>query len=156
MITLDDDDDDDVLVIRLNPNTIWELQHKIQCSHSIAIFSEIQYIINYDRGIWSVNQYLISVVAIFFPSEMEWPSSSSEGAEQGFEEVSLADEHYQTANNISGLPSPGELPRSEHTAQQIIQLLHEMGTSPAIIDRSTVLDRDFMPCKFCSEVLQHV
>ncbi|XP_071495907.1 golgin subfamily A member 2-like [Diadema antillarum] len=88
----------------------------------------------------------------------DWPSSSTEGADEPqFEEVSLADEHHhQLANSLSSLPSPDQLPRSEHTAQQIIQLLHQMGGTPAMIDRSTILDRDFMPCKYCSDVVLHV
>ncbi|XP_063966031.1 golgin subfamily A member 2-like [Lytechinus pictus] len=83
-------------------------------------------------------------------NDMDWPSSSESG-DGTFEEVSLADDRYQTA-----LPSPEQLPRSEHTAQQIIQLLQDMGSSAATIDRSTILDRDFMPCKYCSDVLIHV
>eukprot|EP00057_Strongylocentrotus_purpuratus_P032325 XP_787251.3 PREDICTED: golgin subfamily A member 2 [Strongylocentrotus purpuratus] len=87
-------------------------------------------------------------------NDMDWPSSSTESGDGdgSFEDVSLADDHYQTA----ALPSPEQLPRSEHTAQQIIQLLQEMGSSATSIDRSTILDRDFMPCKYCSDVLLHV
>ena len=79
----------------------------------------------------------------------DWPSSSSEDS---CEEVTIGD-HYHTAQNFSNsTASPGP---TDHTAQQIMELLEQIGGSH-IIDRGTILDRDFAPCKCCSGTLVDV
>ncbi|XP_022085282.1 golgin subfamily A member 2-like [Acanthaster planci] len=79
----------------------------------------------------------------------DWPSSSSDS----IEEATMA-EHYHTAHNLtldnsSPHHGPGPRPTTDHTAQQIMELLEQIGGSH-IIDRGTILDRDFAPCKCCS------
>ncbi|XP_071821023.1 golgin subfamily A member 2-like isoform X2 [Apostichopus japonicus] len=75
----------------------------------------------------------------------DWPSSSSD-SEGNAEDGTTADQ-YHTANSIH-VPSDN-IPETEHTVHQIIQLLQQMGGSHNI-DRGTILDRDFLPCKCCT------
>ena len=74
----------------------------------------------------------------------DWPSSSSDSTE----EATMA-EHYHTAQNLTLDNSPNRQKPTDHTAQQIMELLEQIGGSH-IIDRGTILDRDFAPCKCCS------
>ncbi|XP_038063693.1 golgin subfamily A member 2-like [Patiria miniata] len=88
----------------------------------------------------------------------DWPSISSTDSA---EEATMAD-HYHTAQNLSLDNSPRRNPAhnrspqpTDHTAQQIMELLEQIGGSH-IIDRGTILDRDFAPCKCCSGTLVDV
>lgn len=76
----------------------------------------------------------------------DWPTSSSDSEGEDSEGNSMSDQ-YRTANSIQ-VPSE-HIPEREHTAHQIIQLLQQMGGSNNI-DRGTILDRDFLPCKCCT------
>ena len=96
-------------------------------------------------------------------SDEDWPSSDSETAE----EATMADLYRTATMSLTPLSPnstaadgpphihPNHVPSGEHTAHQIIQLLQQMG-GPTEIDRSTILDHDFMPCKCCTGGLIHV
>ncbi|XP_033643026.1 golgin subfamily A member 2-like [Asterias rubens] len=93
-----------------------------------------------------------SVDSTSFEDESDdWPSSSSEDS---CEEVTIG-EHYQTAMDDNS-PQNNTVPATtDHTAHQIMELLEQIGGSH-IIDRGTILDRDFAPCKCCSGTLVDV
>lgn len=119
--------------------------HPFTCCHPTCNFTRA-----YPTGSEMFTNLLSGVyvsIVYFFSSDIgeDWPSSSSD-SEGNAEDGTTADQ-YHTANSIH-VPSDN-IPETEHTVHQIIQLLQQMGGSHNI-DRGTILDRDFLPCKCCT------
>ncbi|XP_070532373.1 golgin subfamily A member 2-like isoform X3 [Ptychodera flava] len=98
--------------------------------------------------------------------EYEWPSSdtdSSTDSEEGDMERDHVDFGHQAnatiPNSSSALPKSKlnkmEVSDGERTAKQIMELIEQMG-SPHAIDKKTLLDHAFYPCKCCSGELVNV
>ncbi|XP_033122047.1 golgin subfamily A member 2-like [Anneissia japonica] len=68
--------------------------------------------------------------------------SSSDSVEEATEGNNSSPMHLPKA------PHHNHIPHREKTAQQIMNLLEQIG-GPNIIDRGTILDHNFLPCKCC-------
>ncbi|XP_071948135.1 golgin subfamily A member 2-like [Antedon mediterranea] len=74
----------------------------------------------------------------------DWSSSDTESVEEAMEDrlPEISPIHMPEA------PHQNHIPQREKTAQQIMNLLEEI-SGPNIIDRGTILDHSFLPCKCC-------
>nr|XP_006825292.1 PREDICTED: uncharacterized protein LOC102801433 [Saccoglossus kowalevskii] len=79
--------------------------------------------------------------------DYDWPSSDTESMSS--DEVEITGNHVAPLTpNSTSTPSK-YVPQGERTAKQIMELLELMG-SPNSIDKHSLLDHAFYPCRCCS------